>query len=149
MQFTELNLPYYPFQITEENNKVYIFDEIRKKRIRLTPEEWVRQHFVQYLINHLHYPKSWIQLESGIKLHGLPKRADIVVFNTETKPHLLVECKAPTIKITNAVFEQAVRYNFVYQVNYMVLTNGLEHFCCILNYENHSYDFISTIPEFK
>src|SRR5215475_11226689 len=101
-----LRLPPYPFKITEQEGKLTLFDEIRKKHIILTPEEWVRQHFVQYLINQKGYPKTLIRLEGGLKLMGKPKRTDIIVFNPLGERILLIECKAPSVNINQNVFDQ-------------------------------------------
>src|SRR3954469_11112877 len=106
-----LNLPPYPFKLTEQNGQFTLFDELRKKTIIVTPEEWVRQHFVQYLIQHKQYPKSLIKLEGGLRLHGMAKRTDIVVFDPTGQKILLVECKAPSVAISQATFDQAARYN--------------------------------------
>ena len=129
-----LQLPPYPFKITEDNGKLTLFDDIRKKHILLTPEEWVRQHFVQYLINQKGYPKSLIKLEGGLKLHGKARRTDIVVFNAKGERILLIECKAPSVKIDQKVFDQVARYNMVHKVALLAVSNGMEHYYCRINY---------------
>ncbi|MES2873148.1 MAG: type I restriction enzyme HsdR N-terminal domain-containing protein, partial [Bacteroidota bacterium] len=121
---TPLNLPEYPFRLKQENNTTYIFDGVRKKFLVLTPEEWVRQHFVQFLIQEKKYPRTLIKLEGGLKLNSLQKRSDILLFNSSGEKIILVECKAPSIKITQATFDQVARYNFVHQVKYLVVSNG-------------------------
>jgi hypothetical protein len=108
-----LNLPPYPFKITDENGQLTLFDETRKRTIIITPEEWVRQHFVQYLIRQKHYPKTLIKLEGGHRLNGKARRTDIVVFNPDGEKILLVECKAPSVAIDQKVFDQIARYNMV------------------------------------
>ena len=143
-----LNLPPYPFKLKEQENKLYIFDEVRKKYLVVTPEEWVRQHFVQYLLVEKKYPKGWISIEGGLKLNELQKRSDILVYNTEGNPFLLVECKAPSIKITQNVFDQVARYNSIHRVKFLAVTNGLEHFYCEMDYVSHSYRFIPEIPAY-
>ena len=147
MEFIPLNLPSYPFKIIDKDGKFYIFDLIRKKELLITPEEWVRQHFVQYLIQQKGYSKNLISLEKGLQLNELKKRTDILVFDSNGLPLVLVECKAPKIKITQDVFDQAARYNMIYRVKYLVVTNGLEHFYCEMDYECESYRFIEELPE--
>lgn len=146
MELVPLNLPSYPFKIIEREGKYYIFDFIRKKELMLSPEEWVRQHFVQYLIQQKGYSKNYISLEKGLQLHDLKKRTDILVFDENTMPLMLVECKAPHIKITQSVFDQAARYNMIYRVKYLVVTNGLDHYYCEMDYECESYRFIEDLP---
>ena len=144
-----LQLPPYPFKITEENGKLTLFDEIRKKQVIITPEEWVRQHFVQYLINQKQYPKTLIKLEGGHKLHGMPKRTDIVVYNPTGDKILLVECKAPSVTIDQKTFDQVARYNMVHKVKLLAVTNGLQHYYCSIDFEKSSYRFISDLPDYK
>ncbi|GGH16198.1 type I restriction enzyme HsdR N-terminal domain-containing protein [Mucilaginibacter phyllosphaerae] len=144
-----LNLPPYPFKLTDDNGQLTLFDELRKKNIVLTPEEWVRQHFVQYLIRQKHYPKTLIKLEGGLKLHGMAKRTDIVVFNSSGERILLVECKAPAITITQATFDQAARYNMVHKVKLMAVSNGLMHYYCSINHDNESYKFLEELPGYR
>jgi len=145
----ELNLPPYPFKIKKENGQHYIFDEIRKKHLVLTPEEWVRQHFVMYLHKEKGFPLSLMSLEKGLKLNKMQKRSDIVAFAGDGAPRLLVECKAPKIKITQDAFDQAARYNMQLQVPFMAVTNGLQHFCCIINHREKNYSFLKEIPDYK
>lgn len=144
-----LNLPPYPFNITEHNGQYTLFDELRKKNIIITPEEWVRQHFVQYLIAHKNYPKTLIGLEGGLKLHGMARRTDILVRDTHGKKMLLVECKAPSVKITQAVFDQVARYNMVHKVPLLAVTNGLQHYYCHIDIANEQYAFIEELPAFE
>ncbi|HZX57569.1 MAG TPA: type I restriction enzyme HsdR N-terminal domain-containing protein [Mucilaginibacter sp.] len=143
-----LQLPPYPFKITEDNGKLTLFDDIRKKHILLTPEEWVRQHFVQYLINQKGYPKSLIKLEGGLKLHGKARRTDIVVFNKEGERILLIECKAPSVNIDQKVFDQVARYNMVHKVALLAVSNGLQHYYCRINFESRDYIFIEELPHY-
>jgi hypothetical protein len=144
-----LNLPPYPFKLTEQNGQLTVFDELRKKNIIITPEEWVRQHFVQYLIKQKQYPRSLIKLEGSLKLHGMAKRTDIVVFNPAGSKILLVECKAPSVTISQATFDQAARYNMVHKVQLMVITNGLQHYYCRIDHDNLTYKFIDELPGYK
>ena len=141
-----LNLPPYPFKITDLNGQLILFDVIRKRDIIITPEEWVRQHFVQYLINQKKYPKSLIKLEGGHKLHGMAKRTDIVVYNPAGEKILLVECKAPSIPINQKTFDQVARYNMVHKVKLLAITNGLQHYYCRIDFENERYEFIEEMP---
>src|ERR1700753_735998 len=137
-----LNLPPYPFKITDQDGQLTLFDEIRKRNIIITPEEWVRQHFVQYLIRQKGYPKTLIKLEGGHKLHGMAKRSDIIVFNSAGEKILLVECKAPSVIINQNTFDQVARYNMVHKVNLLAVTNGLQHFYCNIDFINGTYKFI-------
>ncbi|MCO4292183.1 type I restriction enzyme HsdR N-terminal domain-containing protein [Solitalea sp. MAHUQ-68] len=145
-QLPPLNLPPYPFQLKEEGGKLYIFDEIRRKNLVLTPEEWVRQHFIQYLINQKNYPKGLINIEGGLKVHELNKRSDILLFNTNAEKQLLVECKASSVKLTQKAFDQLARYNTTHKAKIIILTNGLEHYCCEVDHELKSYKFLAEVP---
>ncbi len=144
-----LNLPKYDFKLKQIEGSEYIFDEVRKKYIRLTPEEWVRQHLVHYLNIYKKYPISLMSIEHALVYNGMKKRADIVCFDTTGKPIVLVECKAPNVKVSQKVFEQIARYNFDLRVPYLMVSNGLEHFCCQMNYEKISYNFLKDIPEYQ
>jgi len=144
-----LQLPPYPFKITEDEGILTIFDEIRKKHIIVTPEEWVRQHFVQYLINQKGYPKALIKLEGGLKLHGKARRTDIVVFNPKGERMLLIECKAPSVNIDQKVFDQVARYNMVHKVSLLAVSNGLEHYYCRIDFEKQDYSFIRELPNYR
>lgn len=144
-----LNLPPYPFRITKRGGQFFVFDEIRKKTLLVTPEEWVRQHFVQFLVAQKKYPKSLIQLEGGLNLHGMTKRSDILVYNSSAEKILLVECKAPSVKITQSVFDQIARYNMVHRVSLLVVTNGLQHFYCKIDFEGQKYFFLEELPDYE
>lgn len=143
-----LNFPTYNFRIKEETGTYFIFDETRKKYLVLTPEEWVRQHVVQFIIREKGYPKSLIKLEGGLKLNSLQKRTDVVVYNTAGEKILLIECKAPSVKITQNVFDQIARYNIVHKVPLLFVSNGLEHFCCEIDFRAKNYKFIEHLPSF-
>ncbi len=147
-QLVPLNLPPHPFRITENNGQLTIFDELRKKHIVVTPEEWVRQHFVQYLINQGKYPKSLIRLEGGLKLNGMARRSDILVFNNSGQKVLLVECKAPSVVINQQVFDQIARYNWVHRVPLLAVTNGLQHYYCKIDFEANKYTFLQDLPSY-
>lgn len=145
----KLNLPEYSFRFSKKGDQVLIFDPFRKKHVILTPEEWVRQNFLQFLLNEKNYPESLIKVEMGLRLNKLPKRSDIVVFDSQGKPSLLVECKAPSVKISQKVFDQIARYNMTLKVEYLVVTNGLKHYCCKLDFTSKSYSFLGEIPSFS
>jgi hypothetical protein len=145
----KLNLPTYNFRLKSKENKTLIFDKLRKKYMVLTPEEWVRQHFVHFLIDKKKYPTSLIALEKQLTINNRKKRTDILVFNSEGTPEIIVECKAPSIKITQDTFDQIARYNLKLQANFLIVTNGLEHFYCKMDFENETYIFLKEIPDYK
>lgn len=145
----QLNLPQYPIKTKEEGGTTYIFDPIRRKYLVLLPEEWVRQNFIQFLINDKGYAASLIAIEKGLNLNELHKRADIVIYDNRAQPVVLVECKAPKIKINQDVFEQIARYNMVFKVPYLVVTNGLDHYCAKIDFEENSFEFLKEIPNYK
>ena len=144
----KLNFPEYSFRFKNSENKVLIFDEIRKKFVVLTPEEWVRQHVVKFLLEEKKYPKSYINVEKNIKINGLTKRYDIVVFNPDGSIFLLVECKAPEVSITQNVFDQIARYNLKLNAQYLMVTNGLNNYFCQMDFENEKYIFLKELPLF-
>ena len=144
-----LNLPAYKAKINEENGKLRIFDPLRKCYVTLTPEEWVRQHFVNYLLNHKGYPSALTTNEVAIKLNDTSRRCDTVVYDKLLQPRVIVEYKAPTVKITKEVFAQISRYNLVLKVDYLIISNGLQHYCCKMDYEKQSYTFLQEIPEYS
>ena len=145
----KLNFPSYSFRLKNSENKVAIFDEIRKKFIILTPEEWVRQHVVQFLLREKKYPKSYINVEKIIKINDLTKRYDAVVFRPDGSIFLLVECKAPEVPISQNTFDQIARYNMVLEAEYLMVTNGLNHYFCKMDYENEQYQFLRELPGFN
>ncbi|AOW16617.1 restriction endonuclease subunit R [Polaribacter vadi] len=145
----KLNLPNYKFKLKSSENKTLIFDNFRKKYFVLTPEEWVRQHFVQFLIDEKKYPVSLIAIEKQLTINNRKKRTDILVFNTDGNPDIIVECKAPQIKITQATFDQIARYNLKLKANYLIVTNGLDHFYCKMDFEKETYIFLKEIPAYN
>ncbi len=145
----KLNFQLYNFRFKNSENKVSIFDEIRKKFIILTPEEWVRQHVVQFLLEDKKYPKSLINVEKVLKVNGLRKRYDVVVFNPDGSIFILIECKAPEIKIAQTTFDQIARYNMTMKAEYLMVTNGLNHYFCQMDYENEKYEFLRALPDFN
>ena len=143
-----LNFPPSAVQLKNKENKPLVFDQIRKKWLRCTPEEWVRVHCLNYLIHTLNYPASWIKVENEIKLYNTSKRFDIMVVNPNRCNLLLVECKAPSVKIDQQVFDQIARYNLEAKSQYMMLTNGMNHYFCTMDYTNQRYHFIKELPNF-
>ncbi|MBC8617984.1 type I restriction enzyme HsdR N-terminal domain-containing protein [Parabacteroides faecis] len=144
-----LNLPTFAAKVKEKDGKHIIFDPVRRKFVALTPEEWVRQHFVNYLITNKGYPKELLANEVPLKLNGTSKRCDTVAYNRFLTPLMIVEYKAPHIEITSSVFDQIVRYNMVLHVRYLAVSNGISHFCCKIDYENLTYSFLEGIPEYN
>lgn len=145
----KLNFPTFTFRFKNSENKVAIFDEIRKKFIILTPEEWVRQHVTQYLLQEKKYPKSYINVEKLIKINDLTKRYDLVVFQPDGTLFLLVECKAPEVKVTQQTFDQIARYNLTLKAKYLMVTNGLNHYFCEMDFENEKYVLLEQLPDFS
>ena len=145
----QLNFPAYQFRLKNSENKVSIFDRIRKKFIILTPEEWIRQHTIQYLIEEKKYPESHINVEKLIKVNNLNKRYDIIVFNSDGSILLIVECKSHLIKITQDVFDQIARYNMTLNATYLMITNGLHHYYCQMDYSAKQYKFLEDIPDYR
>jgi len=144
-----LNFPAYTFRFKNSENKVHIFDVIRKKFMVLQPEEWVRQHWVHHLIEDKNYPKSLINVEKQLIINSLKKRYDIVVFNSDGSIRILVECKAPKIKITQTTFDQIAQYNMSLKAEYLIVSNGLEHFYCKMDFNQEKYTFLTNIPDFS
>tara|TARA_B110000259_G_scaffold18731_1_gene19711 strand:+ start:2081 stop:2527 length:447 start_codon:yes stop_codon:yes gene_type:complete len=145
----QLNFPAYAFTLKNKENKTYILDLIRKKNLLLTPEEWVRQHCINFLNSELGYPKSLINVEKQIKIHGRLKRYDIVVYTPQGSVNILVECKAPSILISQDTFDQIAQYNMTLNSMYLMLTNGKEHYFCFMDFENKTYRFISELPKYN
>ncbi len=146
--FPKLNLPTYSFRIEQQSGKKLIFDEIRKKSLVLTPEEWVRQNFIRFMIEEKKYPASLLAIETGLKLNRNQFRADLLVYDRRGKPLLIVEFKAPSVKISQLAFDQITRYNMTFQVPYLIVSNGLSHYCCKVNPEEQTYAFLKEIPTF-
>ncbi len=147
---TKLNLPAFDFKYRlNEKGKKEIFDDVRKKYITLSPEEWVRQNFIHYLIQHRNFPASLMAIERSLKVNTLTKRTDIVQYDRNGKAILIVECKAPNIKIDQDTFAQAAMYNLKMQVNYLVMTNGMHHFCCKINNTTHQLEYLKEVPYYN
>ncbi|WP_234735844.1 type I restriction enzyme HsdR N-terminal domain-containing protein [Tellurirhabdus bombi] len=143
-----LNLPEFDHKIKQIEGKAYIFDVLRKKYVRITPEEWVRQHVIHLLINQYRYPKALIRTEGGLVLNQMQKRTDLLVYNRSGEPFLLVECKAPHIPLKQQVFDQISRYNQVHKAPYLVVTNGLTHFCCCIDAQSAQFTFMADLPAY-
>lgn len=141
-----LNLPTYSFKIKSENDLMYVYDQFRRKYVRLTPEEWVRQNFAMYLVNEKMYPASRMTMEKSLRINKLSKRCDILVYNDSGEPLLMVECKSPDIKIGQNTFEQVSVYNIKFRVRYLIITNGMMHYCCDVDFDNKSVRFLKEIP---
>ena len=144
-----LNLPAFEAKITARNGKNVIFDVIRKRYVALTPEEWVRQHFVHFLIIHKSYPVALLANEVLVHLNGTKKRCDTVLYRRDLTARVIVEYKAPHIEITQTVFNQITRYNMVLKVDYLIVSNGMQHYCCRMDYENQTYTFLDDIPDYN
>ncbi len=143
-----LNLPTFEVKVISKEGKPVIFDAVRRKYVALTPEEWVRQHFVNYLINHKGYPSALVGNEIALRLHNTSKRCDTVVYDRFLTPLMIVEYKAPTVEISRAVFDQIARYNQALRVEYLAVSNGLRHFCCKIDYQTMGYTFLQAFPDY-
>jgi len=144
-----LNLPTYSLKIKSENGLEYVYDQFRKKYVRLTPEEWVRQNFAVYLVNEKSYPASRMMIEKSLKVNKMSKRCDILVCDDEGRSVLMVECKSPEIKIGQSTFEQVSVYNIAFKVKYLIITNGLQHYCCTVDFTNQTVNFLKEIPQYS
>lgn len=143
-----LNLPAYDANIVTKNGKNTIFDVIRRRYVALTPEEWVRQHFVHFLLACKGYPQALLANEVQVQLNGTKKRCDTVLYRRDLTARMIVEYKAPDIEITQKVFDQITRYNMVLRVDYLIVTNGISHYCCRIDYANNTYAFLPDIPDY-
>ena len=144
-----LNLPPAKLRLQEVDGKTEVFDGIRKKFVQLTPEEWVRQHFVHFMMDDLGYPRTLINLETGLSYNKRSKRTDIVIYNRQMEPHIIVECKSPSVKLDQKVFDQIGIYNATLKAEILIVTNGLIHFCAKVDHENRSYTFLRELPYFE
>lgn len=145
----ELNLPKYGIKIENENGHLTIFDVLRRKYVALTPEEWVRQHFVHYLIGHKGYPQTLMANEIQLAIGNKKLRCDSVLYDRSLKPRMIIEYKAPTVNITQKVFDQITVYNMLLHVDYLVVSNGIKHYCCQMDYDNQKYLFLEDIPDYQ
>lgn len=145
----KLNLPEYDFRILTEEGKKVIFDSVRKKFVALTPEEWVRQHFIRFLQVEKKYPLSLMAVEKQVLVNGKQRRFDLLIYSRKGQPHLIAEFKAPSVKISQDTFDQVVRYNMALRVERVVVSNGFQHFICEIDYTRNSYSFLQEIPDFN
>lgn len=145
----KLNFPTYSFRLKNRENKRLIFDDIRKKFVVLQPEEWVRQHCVKYLMKSKNYPKSLINVEKELQVNGLKKRYDIVVFNPDGSINIIVECKSAKISINQDTFDQIAQYNLVLNATYLMVTNGINHYYCSMDFKTERYHFLKDIPDYN
>ena len=144
-----LNLPPYQIKITEKGEKRHIFDFLRRKYVALTPEEWVRQHFVHFLVEHKGYPKGLLANEVELKVGEKRLRCDTLLYNKEAKPRMIIEYKAPTIQLQQKTFDQISVYNLLLKVDYLIVSNGLQHFCCKMDYAEQRYIFLKDVPDYE
>ena len=145
----QLNLPEYKFRIKKLDEKMLIFDSQRKRYVSLTPEEWVRQHFIHFLINQKGYPSAYLAVEKQVNMNGMKKRCDAILYNDIALPVLIIELKAPTVPITQATFDQVAVYNAKLKVDYFMISNGIEHYCCKVDTDNARYEFFPEIPDYS
>ena len=145
----QLNLPTYDLRLRRTGNRDMIFDVLRRKYVALTPEEWVRQHFVHFLIEHKGYPTALLANEIELRIGGKHLRADTLLYNKELRPHMLIEYKSPTIALTQKVFDQISAYNLLLHADYLIVSNGMQHICCRMDYEQNTYHFLEKIPDYS
>lgn len=145
----KLNIPPFQMKLSGTQERPKILDILRRKFVALTPEEWVRQHFIHFLIEHKGYPSALMANEVALSCGNKQLRADTVLYDRDLNARMIIEYKAPTIKITKRVFEQVTAYNFLLHVDYLIVSNGLTHYCCKMNYENNSYMLLTSIPDYK
>lgn len=148
MKMQELNLPRFETKIAERDGRTVIFDVVRRRYVALTPEEWVRQHFVHFLLAHKGYPQALLANEVQVQLNDTRKRCDTVLYRRDLTARMIVEYKAPEIEITQKVFDQITRYNMALKVDYLIVSNGLQHYCCRIDYERNTYTFLQDIPAY-
>ena len=148
MNLPQLNLPIAALKTKLVEGTTQVFDQVRKKYLVLTPEEWVRQHFIHYLNQEKNYPLGLMGVEKMVKYNSMKTRADIVLYAADGKPNMIVECKAPKVKITQDAFNQIAKYNFNLKVDFLVVTNGIQHFCCALDYKNNKISFMKEVPDY-
>ena len=144
----QLNLPEYNFRIKKQDEKFLIFDSQRKRYVSLTPEEWVRQHFIRFLIVEKGYPAAYLAIEKQLSMNGMKKRCDAILYNEDALPILIIELKAPTVPITQTTFDQVAVYNAKLKVDFFMISNGIEHYCCKVDTVNSQYKFFPEIPDY-
>lgn len=144
-----LNLPSFQKKLSGTQEHPRIFDILRRRYVSLTPEEWVRQHFIHFLTEHKGYPTALLANEISMNIGNKQLRADSVLYDRTLRPRMIIEYKAPTVAITQKVFDQITIYNMLLHVDYLVVSNGLQHYCCHMNYEDHTYEFLQDIPQYN
>lgn len=144
-----LNLPQTDLRLEKRGDTMYVFDILRRRYIKVTPEEWVRQHFVHFLLEHKGYPTGLMSNEVSLSLNGTTKRCDTVLYDQHASPRMIVEYKAPHIQLSQKVFDQISRYNVVLRVPYLIVSNGIAHYCCHVDYEHGNYQFLRDIPRYE
>lgn len=149
MNHSPLNIPFTPLKIKKTENGIKVFDPIRNKLVALTPEEFVRQQFTAWMRNEYHYPASLMANEIGVEINNMKKRCDTIVFNRDGSPLVIVEYKAPDVKISQDTFDQIARYNMTLKARYLIVSNGMNHYCCVMDYDNISYHFVHGIPDYR
>ena len=145
----ELNLPRYEISVKRNGERLTIFDFLRRRHVALTPEEWVRQHFVHFLVEHKGYPKGLLAKEVELSVGEKNLRCDSILYDPSLKPRMIVEYKAPSVVVTQKVFQQIATYNLLLHVDYLVVSNGLTHYCVKMDYDNQKYLFLDDIPDYK
>ena len=145
----ELNLPKYEIRVSRQKGRLTIFDFLRRRYVALTPEEWVRQHFTHFLVGHKGYPKGLLANEVELTIGDKSLRCDSVLYDRELRPRMIIEYKSPHIKLTQKVFQQIATYNFLLHVDYLVVSNGMEHHCVKMDYDNQKYLFLDDIPDYE
>lgn len=148
LSYPPLNLPAADLRIESGDSGYTVFDPLRRRRVRLTPEEWVRQHFTAYLIQHKGYPAGLLGNEVSLTINGMTRRCDSVLYGLDRLPRMIIEYKAPSVALTQKVFDQVWRYNTVMRVEWLIVSNGLQHIVCHLDKEKGTYRFLSEVPEF-
>jgi hypothetical protein len=143
-----LNLPVYSFQVKNNQGRMVIFDRLRRRFVALTPEEWVRQHVVEFLISEKGFPAALMANEITLRRNGMNKRCDTVVYNHDSDPLLIAEFKAPEVRINQQTFDQIARYNMILRVSYLLISNGLQHYCCFIDYIDQKITYLPEIPSF-
>ena len=143
-----MNLPPYAIRVREHDGRRQVFDILRRRYVALTPEEWVRQHFVHFLIEHKGYPKGLLANEVELRVGEKRLRCDSLLYDKGLQPRMIIEYKAPDIALTQRVFDQITTYNLLLHVDYLIVSNGLQHYCCRMDYERRSYEFLTDIPDY-
>lgn len=144
-----LNLPRFDARVAKNGDRYTILDTLRRKYVALTPEEWVRQHFIHYLIQHKGYPGVYLANEIELRIGDKKMRCDSVLYDSDLRPRIIMEYKAPTVQLTQKVFDQITAYNILLHVDYIIVSNGIQHYCCRMDYENNSYSFLPEIPDYS